>query len=499
MSEKTRSGCLKPVLIGLFGTLLLVLIIVMISLSTVVTKVANDQLPKQLGTEARLGGSQVNLLAGRVALKDLTIQQPEGFKELGGSLLALEELVVNVPLRKAIDQDPMIVRNIRLTGLDLNVISDTNVVINLTKLGPPPKQEPDPVPEEGDEEIKPASIPPIWIKQILLENINIAFQDFERDWGIDLNDMELEFKDIQITDSQIDRPGTVEGHVFFHSKKASGRLMLRAKVGVITPDNPESIPAVQLALGLIGFDLDLVEPFLVPSPAVAKTAFGGSGFDFRMFMQIDPGTAPAEQAISGRFELITDRAHEIDDNLGGTLAEPVLPFTTLFADVLGNQFGRAFKMGGNVAQGGLEAGKAVGKTGVAAAKGVGKTVGGFAGGVLRSAKGVVTLDADEAMGGIGDATVGTAKNAAGAVGDTAGTAGKGLKDTGGTVTGGNDVQKWWADVKGRQEAFEEEARIWFEENPFPSAPASFDPSEAMENEEAEAAQEEEAEEDEDDD
>ena len=471
MSVKKSSGCLKTLFIGFISILILAIIFIVFALSGVVTKVANDQLPKQLGTEATLGNSNINLLGGNMVLSELTIQQPEGFADLGESLLTLEKFEVHAPLGKAIGQDPIVVKKARLSGLDLNLIVDSNLVFNISKLGPTPVEEPEPEIVE-DPETEPAAVPPVWVKHVLLEKINIAFQDYERDWGIDLSDIEFELKDLQIGESQMEGPGTVEGHVYFHSEKASGRLKLHAKVGVISPEKPESVPAVQMAMGLIGFDLDLVEPFLVPSPAVAKAAFGGSGFDFLLFMEITPGDAPAEQEISGIFHLITDKGQKTNDKLGGTLAEPKLPFTTLFADILGNQFGRIAGVGTNVAQGGLEAGKAVGKTGVAAAKGVGKTVGGFAGGVFRTAKGVVTLDKDEALGGMSDATVGTVKNAAGTVADTAGTAGSGVMDTAGTVTGGDDVAAWWANVEARQDAFDEEAKAWFEANPFPTANVS---------------------------
>jgi hypothetical protein len=473
MSESKPRGCLKPLFIGLLVLFILVIGFLLLGLSGVVTRVANQQLPKQLSTDASLQSTSINLMGGRFGVSGLILEQPEEFRaSTDTALLSLGSLNLHMPVSSAVSQNPLHIADLQLSGLDLNLISNTNKVLNVSLLGPKPVAE-DVVPvEEIDLPEEPAAVPPVWLEHALLDNIHIAFQDEARDWNIDLSDITFEITNLQITESQGEGPGEVKGYIFFHSEKASGRLQLLARVGVITPGKPEVIPTLQIALGLIGFDLDLVEPFLAPSPTVAKTAFGGSGFDFHLFMQILPPSDESSQEIAGRFELITDRNHITTDNLGGTVAEPSLPFTSLFADILGNQFGRAFNMGGNVAQGGLEAGKTVGRTGVAAAKGVGKTVGGFAGGLLRTAKGVATLDKDEALGGMSDATVGTAKNAAGTVTDTAGTAGSGLADTAGKVTGSDDVAAWWANVEARQEAFEALARAWFAENPFPGSPAT---------------------------
>lgn len=467
MSDRKTRGCLKTLFLGLLILVLLLVGFLIAGLPTVVNNVANKQLPAQLGTEATLGSTGISLFGGRFGLNDLTIQQPEDFGGLmQGPLLSLDELKVVLPLGSAISQDPIEIESLHLSGLNLHLIQDTNQVLNVSTLGPvAPVEEPEDLAEAVSE---PAPVPPVWLKKVLLENLRIAFRDEARDWNLDMSDITFELDNLQISEAQTDGPADVKGQIHFHSEKASGRLQLLGKIGVISPDRPEEVPTIQIAMGLIGFDLDLVEPFLVPSPSVAKTAFGGSGFDFHLFMQISPPTGEASQDISGSFKLITDRNHIIGDTLGGTVAKPVLPFTTLFANIMGNQFGRAVSMGGNVAQGGMEAGKAVGKTGAAAAKGVGKTVGGFAGGVFRTAKGVATLDKDEALGGMSDATVGTAKDAAGTVTDTAGTAGTGLADTAGTVTGSDDIAAWWQNVEQRQAAFEQLAMAWFEENPFPA-------------------------------
>ncbi len=102
-------------------------------------------------------------------------------------------------------------------------------------------------------------------------------------------------------------------------------------------------------------------------------------------------------------------------------------------------------------------------------KGSRGAVGGFAGGAFRTLKGVATLDKDEAMGGMKDATVGTAGNVTGTLTDTVGAAGSGLGSTVNVVRGKDQIEKWWNEVDTRKSAFDEQAEVWFTENPFPES------------------------------
>ncbi|MDA3873678.1 MAG: hypothetical protein PF795_06930, partial [Kiritimatiellae bacterium] len=316
---------------------------------------------------------------------------------------------------------------------------------------------------------KETAPPPVWIKEVVLENLTVAFSDLAKEWEIELSDIRFELHNLQVEYDSEEGPGRIQGQIGFESPKAAGQLRLHGKVGTIYTSKPEQFPPLQLAVGLIGFDLDLISPFLKPSPGVAKAAFGGSGFDFIVFMQISPGNSPEAQEISGNFRLETDGGHVLSDSLDGNLAKPVLPFVGLFGDILGNQLGRVTQMGGNIARGGVEAGKAVADTGTAALKGAGKAATGLAEGAFRTLKGVATLDKDETLGGMKDATVGTVGNMTEAVSDTAGAAGRGLGSTVKMVRGKDQIEKWWNEVDTRKSAFDEQAEAWFTENPFPES------------------------------
>ncbi|MGA0333097.1 MAG: hypothetical protein ACO3N7_03640 [Kiritimatiellia bacterium] len=463
-SPRKKKGCLKPALL----VLLVLAVVLHFTFSGIATRVANQKLPELLQSETEIGHISLSLLLGRVGIQNLRIAQPEGFN--GEDLLTLDHFSVRVPPAKAAGRNPVEIRKVSLDGLKLNAIVDTNLVLNLSRLGPPPPAEPaKEIPPSETATAEPSSPLPLWVNELLLENIQINFTDFERDgWTFSLSDLRIGMNNIQVDYVSGKGPGMIQADLNFPDGKEVGKLKLLAKVGPVTLANPDQPPPVQIALGVIGFDLDLLKPFLVPNPTVAKTAFGGEAFDFVLFMNLDAGTDPALREISGNFELRTNSGTTIDDKLGGTLAEPKLPFTTLFADILGNQFGRVTKLGGNVAKGGLEAGKAVADTGVTAVKGVGKAAGGLVGGVFKTAKGVVTLDGETAMGGLKDATVGTASDLTGTVVDTAGAAAEGVGNTAGAVSGSTKSKIWWSEIDKRMQTFEETADQWFSENPFPS-------------------------------
>lgn len=68
VKKKNPKGCLK------IGLLSLVVLLVVLHFVTppIARMIANAQMPKTLGTEARLDGLSLNLLTGRVGLRGLT-------------------------------------------------------------------------------------------------------------------------------------------------------------------------------------------------------------------------------------------------------------------------------------------------------------------------------------------------------------------------------------------------------------------------------------------
>lgn len=452
---KSRGGCLK------IGLLVVVVLLVLLHFAVpgIVRSAANSRLPDLLGADASLERVSIFLPAGRVGLRGLRIEQPEGFE--GEPLFRLGALSVEAPLARAIGQNPVTVNHLRIDDVFLRLISSPEEVINATRIGPPAAEAPAEVEAVED----PADVPPVWVKELLVSNLNLVFEDLAKDWVFTLSNFELSLTDLRIAGAEgFGGPAMLDGSFEILDERLNARFRVLGKIGMIQPDQPERVPPIQLAVGLTGFNLDIVDPFMVRG---ARTALGGGGLDFWLFLEIGEGASPAEQELYGSYALVTDQNHTYSGRLGGTIESPVLPFLDIFGDVLGNQFGRLTRLGGNVAEGGVEAARAVADTGAAAVRGATGVITGAAGGLLRTARGVATLDLEEAAGGLRDTTVGTVTGAAGTVTETVGAAGAGVAGAGRAATGREAVQRWWDAAEERAEAFEAEAEAWFASRPFP--------------------------------
>ncbi len=447
-APKKKCRCFRRFLVFL----IVLLAVLHVAAPPIARKLANDKLPGILRTEAHLGDFSLNLARGRVGLGELTIAQPEGFA--GENLLELGSVSVAVPPVKALRQNPLVIDHLRVDGLALRVISDTNGVLNVSRLGPEKTEEPEP--EEA------AAPPPVWVKDVTLENIRLLFRDEAKGLDLAIEEFNLSLRDLALFGAETGKgPADLAARFLLSGPRTAAQIGLRGK---IAPVEIGRVPALQLCFAMIGFDLGTVEPLLTRG---ARTAIGGDGFDLTLFVEIGPGATPAEQQVVYRYELVTDKGSRLSNELSGTLAKLDNPLPALLGDVFGNVGGRVGRLGLNVAQGGVEAAKGVADTGVAAVKGAAGTVRGLAGGALQTLKGVATLDGDAALGGLRDATVGTLTNVAGTVTGTVGAAGDGLGRTAGTALGQEGAKAWWLALDARKEKFNRDAEAWFAERPFP--------------------------------
>ncbi|GEM_PF-1035196 len=459
----------KPIgcLFILCALLLVLLILIQILAPGIGTSVANQQLPEQLGTESSLESVKLKLLRGGAGIRNLVIEQPEGFE--GDPLLELSSLDAGVRLRSLSSQDPIVVRKVHLDGLNLRMITDTNQVSNVSLLGPKSAEQEEDSPADPVVEEEPASAPPaLWVKKVLLENIDIVIQDLSKELTFEFSDIELELNNLRIEagDSEYE-PAHVRAELEIVGPRVPGYIVVEGRIDTIDPVDTQRVAPMQLAIGVFGFDLKSVDPLLKPSPAAARTALGGSAFDMEIFMQITPGEAIHDQQLLGTYELFLDGGGTLSGDLGGALSAPDFPPAQILGNMMGHQFARLGRMGINVAEGGLQAGKAVLDTGGAAVKGVGKSAMKLGGGLLKTAKGVATLDMGEAGAGLKDATVGTVSEVGNTVTDTAGTAVEGVGSTAGSVTGGDSKNAWWEQIEARKDDFQERSATWLNETEFP--------------------------------
>jgi hypothetical protein len=469
MSSSSKKSCVPGCLFTLLLMGIFVLGVLHLSAPTLITSKVNGMLDENLSSGGELEKAKLNLLTGTFDLKGLTLYQPEGFDE--APMLELGSLRVQVPVRSAIRRDPLIVKKVHLDGLNLRMVTKADTGSNIgqvqSELAPPkdPSSEPATVAQPDAAASSPDSAPmPVWVQHILLENISYSLHDLSREWTLNVEDIRLEVKDLQVSQSSTDDPATLRLDLSLPGERTSSRLILRARTGLLEDPETRGVPPVQVAIGIFGFDLDLIQPFLVPG---ARTAVRGDGVELTMFLEVHPGATRLDQRLSGRLAVSSDGGFSLYGQNGGTVAEPELPILNLVGDLFGNQLGRVTQLSGNLAEGSLKAGEAAVKTGTQAVAGAGKTVAKLGSGLLKTAKGVVTLDAETAKSGLTDATVGTLNEAANTVTDTADTAAQGVADTARTASGQDDVQKWWDEVDTRVSTFDAAVDAWFNTSPFP--------------------------------
>lgn len=452
---KKKFGCLKGLLI------LFILLAVVLHFATPLIGrfAANQALPEALNTEARLDHLGISLLGGRLDLRGLHIAQPEGFE--GPPFVEVDRLRISLPLLGNIGLDPLRIRKVHLDGLRVHMITNEEGSTNANALGPAGAEPAEPSPPPGQDDI-----PPVWVQHILLENIQLVLQDLAQDWELTLQDIRVELKDLAIMNPRGPKgPATLDASLEIVGPEANAQLRVMARIGEIRPDRPEDPPVMQLAVGLIGFDMATIRPFLVPG---VRAATGWSATDFILLAELGPGQTPEERIIYGTYAMTTDSGTVYAQEIGGTLAAPRLPFLNVIGDLVGGQLGRITRLGGNIAEGGLETARAAFETGAAAVRGAAGVVTGAAGGILRTARGVVTLDGDAVTEGLRDATVGTVTGAAGTVTDTLGTATGAVGRVIEVSLGRDEIEQWWNLLDVRMSAFEEAAEIFFAERPFPT-------------------------------
>ena len=202
-SKKRRCPLVLRILKWTVGVLVVLLIGLHFTAPALVTTVANKQLPKLLNVDAVLGSTTLNLIKGEVGLYGLALGQPDGFGE--APLLTLTGIHTLVPLKQAISGDPITIETLVVDELALNVIADTNGVLNISRLGSPkdPSQEKDAAPEE-----EPAgSVPELLLKNLTVRKLNIHYVDQRADREMNITNFDVNLRNLSVG------PGSVSPEV----------------------------------------------------------------------------------------------------------------------------------------------------------------------------------------------------------------------------------------------------------------------------------------------
>ncbi|MCD4820365.1 MAG: hypothetical protein K8S23_16930 [Candidatus Cloacimonetes bacterium] len=114
-----------------FVVLFVIIIALQYFASNHLVKLINKELPKSFPNGASVGKISLNLVNGSLAVHNILINQPEGFK--GKKLLQLKKIVVNVQYL-ALLKKKIVVDKFGISGLNLNIVKNKSHEINAIKL-----------------------------------------------------------------------------------------------------------------------------------------------------------------------------------------------------------------------------------------------------------------------------------------------------------------------------------------------------------------------------
>lgn len=461
LKRPRKVGCLGWIL-RLFVLLIVVLGIIRYFAPDVIVSQANQQIPKQLKTDGRLQDVKLALLNGYAELDGLVLDQPEGFGE--GSLISIGKASVDLDPIKLKDKQ-LKIEDVQLSDLDLNLAlkpgETTGTVFNILAMLPdlPKAEKPEPPSAE------PVDLD-VQLVQFQGKNLHFSFSDTTREmpWLIGLSITEVTVKDIVYSALSKPQNNALPGTISLRAELAQpvgvkAKLLLDVHLMPILGTN---IPPVVGSVRIVGLDLDIFAPFLVPG---AKSAFGGSAFDLELDFRVGPSVLDVNGAI------ITDKGTSYPIKASGSPLHPTFYASGLFGAVFKRPGAFVGDVVGNVADAATQTATAAVDTAGTAIKGGVKTVGKVVGGLGKTLKGVATLDLKEVEDGLTEGTLGAAKEAGNTVLDTGSTALKGVQNVGGAALGSGKLAAWFEAAPQRFEKAEEANAKFLESAEIPARTA----------------------------
>ncbi|NQU40190.1 MAG: AsmA family protein [Lentisphaerae bacterium] len=449
--------CLAKALGWIILVVAILMVVLLMALPPIAVKVVNTKAGDFVNAEVSLRDIDLNLFRGYVELEGLRVGQPPGFE--GDDLLSLRHAHVKIAVRSLL-HPPIVINDVRVEGLAMHIIKNSDGVMNVQKLATTPSQ---PKEEKPDTE-KPAAPPPaVALEKLVVNDLNVRYADLSfGDKPLDVGVTELL---LTVTDIFFDPSAPVEkvlpGRVELTTKLRQGDepnayVGAIARLGVLSTN----VPALNAAVRLAGIELGTYDVVL---PAGVKTGIstvlGGSCLDLTAdISSISPQIRDIDAA------LVTKSA-SLPLPMGGSFADIFADINKLIAARLA---GQTMAMVGNVGSASMEVAGTAAKSAAAVGKGAGKIVGAFGGGLLKAAKGVATGDLKSVGDGLKDSTVGAVGEAVGTVTNTAMTAVSGVGTAASKGLGMDSANEWRDGVPARWQTSWEAAVKLVDGMPYPT-------------------------------
>ncbi len=417
----------KRIVLKIFISIAILLIALRIAIPIIVVVVANKTLPGLLNTDASIGFVNMLLLRGRISTGDITIKQPNGFE--GDNLFSLGKVAVELDI-SSLKNGPITIDSITIDDLELNIVCNTNGVMNLASLANTSNTN---TPATNDE-TSASSPPAVVINKIEIRNLSLTYHDktFEPPLLNQIYNLNMTITNIIFDPSQSSGKELITGMELSALSKQSEMhdafVGITARTGVLGTN----VPAVNAIVRFTGIELKRLNMLI---PAGISQALGGSCVDFYVDL------AMASDILDCKAKIKTaDNTMRL--SIGGTPTKPIVDKSTALGNVVTRPGAIIGGLIGDTSGAGLKVVTGAGKTTAAVGVGTAKVVGGFGKGLFRTAKGVVTADMDHIKGGLYDTTVGTASKAKDTVVNTAGTASSSVGDVASTAVGKSGSDAW---------------------------------------------------------
>jgi len=431
--------------------LVVLAVVIRVAIPIAGTVAANRVLPEVLGTDAQIGNISMVLVRGKLSVGDIKVGQPQGFE--GAPLLTLKRIGVDIDL-SSLRKGPLTIEDVTVTDLNLNLICDSNGVINATALAQSSDTN---APEPSAETSAP---PAVVVEKFNVSNLSVKYTDYSCDpvMVIDITNLNITATNIVFDPAAAGGTNLLTALTLTAVMKQAGvtndaYLGVTARTGVLGT----GIPAVNLLARLSGFDLKTVKALLVPG--ITQT-LGGSCIDAYVDLVLASDVLDCKAVVKSK-------GASLPFAVGGTPEHPEVDKSTALGNLVTRPGAVVGSLVKDTAGAGVALAKGAGSTVAAAGSGAARTVAGLGKGLFHTAKSVATLDIKGAGKGLSEATVGTVKNAAGMVGDTAGAAVQGVAETGSTLSGQARGDNWRTASRERWETQWDEALREIKKMPYP--------------------------------
>lgn len=263
------------------------------------------------------------------------------------------------------------------------------------------------VTDEPAEEETTAPLPPLRIGSIAVQNINVVYEDAFK--GTEEGPYTFHIDNITVTGTDLRTEaardadhvsGNMDISMAFRQAEGVPPAQLAIENRILALE--AGVPAASGFVRLTGFDLNTVQPFLVPG---VRTTLGGDAFDLNTDFRTDP------ENLDVRVRLTTDQGNVIRLSVGGSPSKPSLGGSDLLLTLVGRPGQLITGLTGGLAEGGAELAKGLADSAGGVAAGAGRTVGRVGSGLGGLVRGVASGDMAKATEGLTEATVGAAQTA----------------------------------------------------------------------------------------